>query len=188
MTLVEHRPTPRDTPAPGRPDRPRRGAPRRRGVWRRDPFLSEDPIGVLGRDFNLYVYVQGNPLNFSDPFGLTTYKNFPPLERILVEQAVENVKTRLLNECCAGAESVKLYDRLESATIEFKPYLNHCGEAGAFGLIGKGKTIKIGGLAFHCNLCDSLEETIIHEVAHLVGHGERGARSVEGQCTFGPCQ
>jgi uncharacterized protein RhaS with RHS repeats len=33
-------------------------------------FISEDPIGFAGGDFNLYGYVTNNPLSFSDPLGL----------------------------------------------------------------------------------------------------------------------
>jgi len=33
-------------------------------------FVSEDPIGFRGRDFNLYAYVRNNPLRFIDPLGL----------------------------------------------------------------------------------------------------------------------
>jgi RHS repeat-associated protein len=32
-------------------------------------FISEDPIGFLGGDVNLYGYVRNNPLNFKDPKG-----------------------------------------------------------------------------------------------------------------------
>jgi RHS repeat-associated protein len=33
-------------------------------------FISEDPIGLLGADLNLYSYVKGNPLRYGDPLGL----------------------------------------------------------------------------------------------------------------------
>jgi RHS repeat-associated protein len=33
-------------------------------------FISEDPIGFHGQDWNLFVYVFNNPLLFIDPFGL----------------------------------------------------------------------------------------------------------------------
>ncbi len=33
-------------------------------------FISEDPIGFVGRDFNLYAYVKNNPTNDFDPLGL----------------------------------------------------------------------------------------------------------------------
>ncbi|MBK8812778.1 MAG: RHS repeat-associated core domain-containing protein [Acidobacteria bacterium] len=34
------------------------------------PFISEDPIGFAGGDFNLYGYVGNGPLNRTDPSGL----------------------------------------------------------------------------------------------------------------------
>ena len=50
-------------------------------------FISEDPIRFRGGDFNLYVYVGGNPLKWTDPLGLevqicsrlwTSYSLFSP--------------------------------------------------------------------------------------------------------------
>lgn len=35
-------------------------------------FVSEDPIGFLGRDVNLYGYVRNNPVLLRDPMGLLT--------------------------------------------------------------------------------------------------------------------
>jgi len=35
-------------------------------------FISEDPIGLLGGDANLYAYVANSPLNVRDPLGLRT--------------------------------------------------------------------------------------------------------------------
>jgi uncharacterized protein RhaS with RHS repeats len=34
-------------------------------------FVSEDPIGFVGGDINVYSYVRNNPLSSSDPLGLT---------------------------------------------------------------------------------------------------------------------
>lgn len=43
-------------------------------IWDYNPetgrFLSEDPIGFKGGDFNLYRYVQNNPIRYNDPHGL----------------------------------------------------------------------------------------------------------------------
>jgi len=33
-------------------------------------FVSDDPIGILGGDVNLYAFVGNAPLRFTDPFGL----------------------------------------------------------------------------------------------------------------------
>jgi RHS repeat-associated protein len=35
-------------------------------------FINADPIGFSGGDVNFYVYVQNNPVNFADPYGLIT--------------------------------------------------------------------------------------------------------------------
>jgi uncharacterized protein RhaS with RHS repeats len=36
-------------------------------------FISEDPIGFLGGDWNLYSYVRNNPVRYIDPLGLATF-------------------------------------------------------------------------------------------------------------------
>ncbi len=36
-------------------------------------FISEDPIGFGGSDFNLYRYVGNSPISFVDPLGLKRY-------------------------------------------------------------------------------------------------------------------
>ena len=41
-------------------------------------FTSEDPTEFAGGDANLYAYVKNSPINFWDPFGLTTWPtNYP---------------------------------------------------------------------------------------------------------------
>jgi RHS repeat-associated protein len=40
-------------------------------------FVSEDPIGFRGGSINLYGYVQGNPVGYSDPLGLAV-GDYPP--------------------------------------------------------------------------------------------------------------
>ena len=41
-------------------------------------FTQEDPIGIAG-GLNLYGYANGDPINFSDPFGLTSYVGCRPV-------------------------------------------------------------------------------------------------------------
>lgn len=36
-------------------------------------FISEDPIGFWGGDFNLFAYGGGNPINFTDPMGTEVF-------------------------------------------------------------------------------------------------------------------
>jgi RHS repeat-associated protein len=47
-------------------------------------WLSRDPIGERG-GFNLYAYVQGNPVGLTDPLGLT---DWAPLEQAVGQAAV----------------------------------------------------------------------------------------------------
>jgi RHS repeat-associated protein len=39
-------------------------------------FVSEDPLGLVGGDVNLYAYVKNSPTNFADPLGLLQFSSF----------------------------------------------------------------------------------------------------------------
>lgn len=39
-------------------------------------FISKDPLSFAGGDVNLYGYVQNNPINWIDPWGLYRYNSY----------------------------------------------------------------------------------------------------------------
>lgn len=52
-------------------------------------FISEDPIGFAG-GVNLYLYVGGNPISFSDPLGLLLGATLGGLQQgVTLDQAVQ---------------------------------------------------------------------------------------------------
>src|SRR5262249_36860787 len=55
-------------------------------------FLSEDPIGFLGDDTNLYRYVWNSPLNWVDPLGFQGKKPRVTTSGLAVKKLVEMMK------------------------------------------------------------------------------------------------
>jgi len=65
-------------------------------------FISKDPIGFAGGDANLYNYVQGDPVNWGDPWGL--YKSHWLLRFLVPGQvAFDKALTALENKDYIGA-------------------------------------------------------------------------------------
>jgi uncharacterized protein RhaS with RHS repeats len=63
-------------------------------------FISKDPIAFRGGDTNLYRYVQNNPTNLTDPFGLRPGDKFDTVE-LAVTDAFAYINPR------SNAESVE---------------------------------------------------------------------------------
>lgn len=72
-------------------------------------FISEDPIGFAGEDFNLYRYVENNPLKFIDPFGEQAAEFINGVGAPALAQCI----AYLINKCaCAtGAQTKECQDK-----------------------------------------------------------------------------
>jgi hypothetical protein len=72
-----------------------------------DHFTQEDPIGLSG-GMNLYGFAAGDPITFSDPFGLAGCKRDEPCESPIAQmwrQAMDNIKSSLIDVGVAVAEA-----------------------------------------------------------------------------------
>ena len=161
-------------------------------------FVSEDPT-EFADGLNLYRYVRDNPILYSDPTGLTTYRGFTAADQAQLEAAVQKVKDKL-NSCssaspsCAGAEKGKLLNALENATFVFNQKLKgiDCGRVYPLDYIKH--RAQIGPDAFGPGCCyqgpssNALPSTVLHEAYHLVHKipHEPTAYGLEKEC-FG-CQ
>ncbi|MBY0516240.1 MAG: RHS repeat-associated core domain-containing protein [Bacteriovoracaceae bacterium] len=69
-------------------------------------FLSEDPIGFSGGDYNLYRYVGNNPVTRRDPFGLYDLDD--------LGEALDNAREAVSEVIKKGKEDLKRnLDRLD---------------------------------------------------------------------------
>ncbi|MCA3171038.1 MAG: RHS repeat-associated core domain-containing protein, partial [Burkholderiales bacterium] len=58
-------------------------------------FLSEDPIGLAGGSLSFYTYVNGNPVMFTDPEGLSAVPSLPPMPNPNPSEEKENTNTQI---------------------------------------------------------------------------------------------
>jgi RHS repeat-associated protein len=60
-------------------------------------FISEDPLGFGGGDVNLYAYVQNNPVNRIDPFGLKPGDPFTTIDAAALD-ATDFIMSRSISD------------------------------------------------------------------------------------------
>ena len=158
-------------------------------------FLSEDPSG-FSDGLNFYRYVWNDPSSYSDPSGLTTYKNFLAPDQVRMQHAVQQVLDKLNSNCpsCAGPDADKLRNALQTATFVYRRKLagKECGRVGPIDYLKH--QAEISPDAFGPGCCyqgpsdDALASTILHEtfhLTHILPHENR-AYKLEKNC-FG-CQ
>jgi hypothetical protein len=82
-------------------------------------FISEDPIGFAGEDFNLYRYVENNSMKYIDPYGLVKKSNIGKLKDFydqfkkadnIVEGAKEAAYCYLFPDKCSKQDADDLDD------------------------------------------------------------------------------
>jgi RHS repeat-associated protein len=65
-------------------------------------FLTPDPIGLEG-GLNAYVYVGSNPVNYTDPFGLTAGSSFAPAAPVVFQAGFLSAPDDILQAASQGA-------------------------------------------------------------------------------------
>jgi RHS repeat-associated protein len=147
-------------------------------------FLQEDPAGFTD-GVNSYRYVHNDPVDNTDPYGLTTYKGFPADKEVELRNAANKATQKLREKCrnCAGSDGPKIANIIENATFVYQPKSKYCGETGPISFLGLRHTFGIGSLAFDANRCCLLESTLVHEVVHGMRHwSDKRPDQVEKDC------
>jgi len=148
-------------------------------------FLSEDPSG-FNDGVNFYRYVHNDPIDNTDPTGLTTYKGFPADKEADLRNAVNDALKRLRETCdgqsCAGKDGKKIANTIENATFVYQPKSKLCGHAGPVTFLQLRHTFGLGPAAFGPSCC-SLASTLVHEVVHGMTHlSDKRPDQVERDC------
>jgi RHS repeat-associated protein len=136
----------------------------------RGRFTQEDPIGLAG-GLNLYGYANGDPVNFSDPFGLKA----DTLEAVRVTHRSREVPTTTYGTLCVDSsvrDNVQqIYDLAVSIGIpvDFNNAYRDRNTAGTGGRPGAGGSSQhLAGFAFDIN-SSSLTAAQNAEFARIAG-------------------
>jgi len=151
-------------------------------------WLSEDPAGRADGP-NLSIYVRGNPVTYSDEWGLLRTVGFPADKQKEVDDAIEAIREKLKCGNCAGPDTDRLRDLVDNpgTIIKYSPNLKYCGQTGPMTVMKLNRTFSVGPKAWNCcsNTNDpktSLASTILHELAHRGDGGEKRPRELEERC------
>jgi RHS repeat-associated protein len=148
-------------------------------------FLGEDPSG-FNDGVNFYRYVHNDPIDNTDPLGLTTYKGFPADKEADLRNAVNEALKRLRETCdgpsCAGKDGKKIANIIEDATFVYQAKSKLCGHTGPVTFLQLRHTFALGPAAFTPSCC-SLASTLVHEVVHGMTHlSDKKPDQVEKDC------
>jgi hypothetical protein len=115
-------------------------------------FLGEDPSG-FNDGVNFYRYVHNDPIDNSDPTGLTTYKGFPADKEADLRNAVNDALKKLRDTCstgqsCAGKDGQKIANTIENATFVYQSKSKLCGHTGPVTFLQLRHTFGLGPAAF----------------------------------------
>jgi len=156
---------------------------RSRRFWRRvGPSTQRDPIGLAG-GLNQYGYAGGDPVNFSDPFGLKiTFlgkNNMDAMRRLLRGSATFRAMVNALQTAPVDIEVRAPQEWFEVSALNGTD-------------TGAGAMVKISGDRWAALINPDLEgdrlaQVVAHEVAHLAGEfaqhtGVASACAKEGEC------
>jgi len=87
-------------------------------------FISEDPIGFAGGDFNVYAYVRDNPSSFTDPIGRWLCRmDLPGLGDALVDDSIANAVAEFYGRAHSLGVRLKFasaFRTTEKQTLEFQ--------------------------------------------------------------------
>jgi RHS repeat-associated protein len=124
-------------------------------------FTQEDPIGIAG-GLNLYGFANGDPVNYSDPFGLCP----PCLPGLDVAVGIQ-----------VAAQAIAM-DREERANTIRREVLGFVGDVVTFGAVGKVLSGALGGLS----RSSAAAEGVLRPRGELIGRAGSGVgvREVTG--------